>query len=336
MDATEEAGGPPQREEALLPAAALTARGPPRAEIPSGVTGQPNKQHASAPANGPPDMTARNSCKAPDAGQPGTGPRGPTRNAEHATAAPPPELPTGHRPPVTRAPPHPRHQHAAATQKWESRTAPDRGHNLRELVERYPPEARTVRAGPPRREDDPSTISMMVLESGHYYQVRITLHPQECHWNLEAVDSMLPARAALPGGPTTLPHNEQQAPLTAVVSGKAGSWLPEHALYCLWRWAQRCWPHTRHWTATWTFHMDGRQQPEAILQRQRRTETPATTNLCPFFAIYQIRAVAMGGQPQPTIRIETEDQAAHAAIVYEILSALNSALVLSMVNPPGP
>ena len=44
---------------------------------------------------------------------------------------------------------------------------------------------------------------MILLESGHYYHVRITPHPQECHRNLEAVDSMLPARAALPDGPIT-------------------------------------------------------------------------------------------------------------------------------------
>ena len=91
----------------------------------------------------------------------------------------------------------------------------------------------------------PSTISMIVLESGHYYQVRITPHPQECRWNLEAVDSILPARAALPDGPTPLPHNQPRDPLTAVVLGEAGSWHPGHALYCLWRWAQRRWPHTR-------------------------------------------------------------------------------------------
>ena len=42
---------------------------------------------------------------------------------------------------------------------------------------------------------------MIVLESGHYYQVRIIPHPQECHWSLEAVDSMLPESAALPDGP---------------------------------------------------------------------------------------------------------------------------------------
>ena len=147
--------------------------------------------------------------------------------------------------------------------EWESRTAPDRGRNLRDLGERYPPGPETARGGPPRHEDVPRTISMIVLESGHYYQVRITPHPRECHWNLEAVDSMLPARAALPDGPTPLSQNQPPDPLTAVVSGEAGTWHPGHPLYCLWRWAQRRSSHTRDWTATRRFHLGGRQQLEA-------------------------------------------------------------------------
>ena len=90
MDTMEEAGGPPQRNEALLPAADLTARGPPRGEIPSATTGQPNKQHATTPANRPLDITARESSEAPDAGRPGPGPPGLTPNAEHAAPPPPP------------------------------------------------------------------------------------------------------------------------------------------------------------------------------------------------------------------------------------------------------
>ena len=177
---------------------------------------------------------------------------------------------------------------------------------------------------------------MIVLESGHYYQVRITPHPQECHWNLEAVDSMLPARAASPDGTTPLPQNQSRDPLTAIVSGETGTWHPGHARYCLWRWAQRRLSHTRYWTATWRFHLDGRQQMEAIPQRERTAETPAATNLCPVVAIRQIRALAMGGQLQPTIRTETEAQAAHAALVHEIPSALCSALVPRGGNPRGP
>ena len=90
VDATEEAGGPPQRKEAPLPAADLPARGPPRAEIPSGVRGQPKNQHASTLANRLQDMAARESSGAPDAGQPGTGPGELTPDAGHAAVPPPP------------------------------------------------------------------------------------------------------------------------------------------------------------------------------------------------------------------------------------------------------
>ena len=131
-------------------------------------------------------------------------------------------------------------------------------------------------------------------------------------------------------------HNQPPDPLTAIVSGEAGTWHPGHALYCLWWWAQRRWPHSRDWTATWRFSLDGRQQLEAIPQRQRTAETPTATNLFPVFAIHLIRALAMGGQLQPGIRTETEAQAAHAALVHEILSALHSALVRRVGNPPGP
>ena len=147
---------------------------------------------------------------------------------------------------------------------------------------------------------------------------------------------MFPARAALPDGPTHLPHNQLRDPLMAVVSGEAGSWYPGHALYCLWRWAQRRWSHTRNLTAMWRFHLDGRQQLQAIPQRERTGETPATTNLCLIFAIHQIRALAIGGQLQPTIRTEMEGQAAQAALLHEILSVLRSALVGRMGNLPGP
>ena len=174
---------------------------------------------------------------------------------------------------------------------------------------------------------------MIVFESGHYQQVRSTPHPQECHWNLEAVDSMLPARAALLKGPTPLPENQPPDPLAAVLSGEAGTWHPGHALYCLWRLAQRRCSHTRDWMATWRFRQ---QQLEAIPQRERTSEIPGATNLCPVFAIHQIRALGMSGQQQPAIGTETEAQAANAALVHEILSALRSALVRRMGRPPGP
>ena len=136
-----------------------------------------------------------------------------------------------------------------------SRTARDRGRNLGSMVERY---LEAARAGPPPRERNPSTIAMIVLESGHYYQVPISPHPQESHWSLEAVDSMLPATTALPDSPAPLLNDQPPDPVTAIVSGTAGTWHPGHALYCLWRWARRRWPHTREWTATWRFHLDGR------------------------------------------------------------------------------
>ena len=214
---------------------------------------------------------------------------------------------------------------------WESRTARDRGRNLTNTAERYP---ETARAAPPPREHDPSTIAMIVLENGHYYQVRIIPLPQESHWSLEAVDSMLPATTALPDSPTPLLEGQPPDPLTAIVSGTVGTWHPGHALYCLWRRARRRWPRTRVWSATWRFQLDGRQQQEAIPQRERTAETPTARNLCPVFAID--RPLALGEQLQPTIRTETEAQAAHAALVLEILSALRSALVRRVENPPGP
>ena len=190
---------------------------------------------------------------------------------------------------------------------WESGTARSRGHNLTSLAARYP---ETARAAPPPLERD---LGMIVLENGHYYQVRIIPHPQEIHWSLEAIDSMLPATTALPDSSTRLLPGKPPDPLTAIVSRTAGTWHPGHALYCLWRRAQRRWPHNRVWSATWRFHLDGRQQLEDI--PEQTAETPTAPNLCPVFAIHQIRALALGEQLQPAIRTETEAQAAHAALV---------------------
>ena len=174
---------------------------------------------------------------------------------------------------------------------------------------------------------------MILLQNGHYYQVRIIPHPQRGHWSLVAVDSMLPATTDLPDSPIPLLPGQPPDPLTAVVSGTAGTWHPGHALYCLWRWARRRWPHTRAWSAAWRFYLDGRQQFEAI--PERTAETPTATNLCPVFAIHHIRALALGEQLQPPIRTETEAQAAHAALVHETFSALRSAPVRRVANPPG-
>ena len=231
------------------------------------------------------------------------------------------------RPETLRIPPH---EGLAA---WESGTARDRGRNLTSLAAPYP---ETARAAPPLREHDPSTIAMIVLENGHYYQVRIIPHPQESHWSLEAVDSMLPATGALPDSPTLLLNDQPLDPLMAIVSGTASTWRPGHAVYCLWRWARRRWSHTRVWSAKWRFYLDGRQQLEAIPQRERTAETPTAPNLCPVIAIHQIPALTLGEQLQPTINTETKAQAAHPALVHEIFSALRSALVRGVGNPPGP
>ena len=163
--------------------------------------------------------------------------------------------------------------------------------------------------------------------------MRIIPHPQESHWSLEAVDSMLPATTALPDSPTPLLNDQPPDPLT-IVSRMARTWHRGHALYCLWRWAQRRWPHTRVWSATWRFYLHGRQQLGAVLERT--AETPTAPNLCPVFAIHQIRALALGEQLQPAIYTEKEAQAAHVALVPEIFSTLRSALVRRVGNPPGP
>ena len=120
---------------------------------------------------------------------PPTDPSPAPRTGGREQAAPPP------RPETPRIPPY---EGLAA---WESGTARDRGRYLTSLAARYPP---TARAAPPPRERDPSTIAMIVLEDGHYYQVRIIPQPQESYWSLEVVDSMLPATMALPDSPTPL------------------------------------------------------------------------------------------------------------------------------------
>ena len=53
-------------------------------------------------------------------------------------------------------------------------------------------------------------------------------------------------------------------------------------------------------------------------------------------AIPQFWALALGERLQPAIGTETEAQAAQAALVHEIFSALRSALVRRVGNPPGP
>ena len=115
---------------------------------------------------------------------------------------------------------------------------------------------------------------------------------------------MLPATTTQPDSPTPLLNNKPLDPLTAIMSGTASTWHPGHAPYCLGLWARRRWPHTRVWSATWRFYVDGRQQLEAI--PEQTAETPTAPDLCPVCVIHQIRALALGEQLQPTIRTETE------------------------------
>ena len=129
---------------------------------------------------------------------------------------------------------------------------------------------------PPAR-DTPSTVARLVLESGQYYQVRITPRALERRWDLEA-DSMLPRGMDMPEGPTPLVQGQLPDRLTAMASHMAGTWQPQ---YCLWRWAQRKWQHISEWSATWRFHLDCRQQAEVILPHYQAAGGPATDNLCP-------------------------------------------------------
>ena len=143
---------------------------------------------------------------------------------------------------------------------------------------------------------------------------------------------MLPGGMDLPDGPTPLLLGQPLDPLTAMPSGMAGTWHPGHALYCLWRWAQRRWQHTKEWSATWRFELDGRQQAEVIPPHHRTAGRPATDKLSPVFAIHQIRALA-AGRVSPAIHTEEEARASHTALVSDIFAALRTALVRHPGNP---
>ena len=87
---------------------------------------------------------------------------------------------------------------------WKTRTAPERGHNLRAMMEQY---AQTV--GPDAQAEPPahgtsSIAATVVLENGNYYQVSITPGPLEHRWELEAVDLMPPMDMDLPDDPIPL------------------------------------------------------------------------------------------------------------------------------------
>ena len=168
----------------------------------------------------------------------------------------------------------------------------------------------------------------------HYYQVRIIPHPQDNHWSLEAVDSMLQATTGLPDNPTPLLPNQPPDPLTAIVSGRQapGTQATPSTVSGGGRGAAGRTPGRGQRRGDSTSTAGSRWRPS----RSRRQKTPTEPNLCPIFAVHQIRALALGGQLQPAIRTETEARAAHAALVHEIFSALRSALERLAGNPPGP
>ena len=93
-----------------------------------------------------------------------------------------------------------------------------------------------------------------------------------------AGDSMLAAQAALPDGPTHLPHNQPPHPLTAVVSGEAGSWtraMPATASGGELS-AAGCTPGTvrRRGGYNWTAGSNWRPSPSASRQRRPRYDEP--------------------------------------------------------------
>ena len=168
MDATEEARGPRQRKEAPMPAAVLTAWGTPRADLPGGLTGWPNSQRANTPANRPPDIATSKSSEAPEADQPGTGPEGPTPDAEHASGPPPltaREAQTaghaGAAPSTARA----HHSDTGAPGDATSREAPTRGppHTHAES------ESRATTADTPKRAADRGTSPGRHTGDEHYF-----------------------------------------------------------------------------------------------------------------------------------------------------------------------
>ena len=79
-----------------------------------------------------------------------------------------------------------------------------------------------------------------------------------------------------------------------------------------------------------------RGQAKGPAKHAEPTAGQMTTGMLSNTAIQQIRALALGEQLQPAIRTETEAQAAHAARVHKIFSALRSALVQHVGHAPGP
>ena len=54
----------------------------------------------------------------------------------------------------------------------------------------------------------------------------MTPRPLEHHWDVEAVNSVIPRDMDLPDGPTPVLPGQPPDLLTAIVSGRAGTWHP--------------------------------------------------------------------------------------------------------------
>ena len=214
----------------------------------------------------------------------------------------------------------------------ESRTARERGQNLLTMTERYAQKAGPGAHAEPPPRDAPYTVAMVVLESGHYYQVRITAQLRDNHSDLEATDSMLPRHVDLPDGSAFLLPSQPPDRLTPIMSGAAGTWHQRHALYCLWRQALQRLPHTKDWSVAWKFHLDGRQQTEAVPPHERTAGRLASDKMSAVLAIQQIRTLAVG-QGSPAIRTGEEARAAHRALVSDIFDVLRTALTKHPGNP---
>ena len=122
---------------------------------------------------------------------------------------------------------------------------------------------------------------MVVLENGHYYQVRITPRPLARQTDLESVDSMLPRDKPMPDCTTTLPSDQSPDPLSTILSGRACSWHPGHVHHCLWWWAPRRWQHIRERSAAQRFHVDGRPATRGGHPAQRTGEPPHNSEPLP-------------------------------------------------------
>ena len=160
---------------------------------------------------------------------------------------------------------------------WESKTASEGAHNLWAMMEQYTQTVRSEAHAEPPASGIPSTIGMVVLEIRHHYQDEIQPRPLEQRWDSEALHSVLLRDMDLPDGPSPLLPGQPPDPLTAIFSGSAGTWHPGHTLYCLWRWAQRRWQPTKEWSATLSFHLDGRQETGVILPHNRANPLTRTT-----------------------------------------------------------